>query len=279
MIDGKLLELVRLSEVADTHKAQHLLKVVRIKPPKGAKPPSGPGMAAAGVKGGPAAGRKQQPGRIKFREVTLRKTAPEDRIGVLFHRSENEFDMRAFGKFEDGARPIIKKVRRCCGSGGGEAAGGRGGARGRREACARGQTARARRGGCGRPAALLLACKIRNPHPLPSLRLCSGGPGHCGREGGAAGGRRRARGQRHLWADELPGRRNDPHAARRDHIPRRARAKVARAASAWRCLLSEGLPTCRHGLPFTRCACHASPAAMRVDSAAWRDVLLLCGRL
>jgi hypothetical protein len=111
MIDGQLLENTRLGEVADTHKPQHALKVMRIKPkatPHNAAQPDAARQAAGAS--GPTAGARNNPPRIKFREVTLRKASPTDRIGVLFHRVEAGFDMSAFGKF-DGNRPIIKNVR------------------------------------------------------------------------------------------------------------------------------------------------------------------------
>lgn len=108
MVDGELLEGRRLAEVADASKAQHALKVARIKPRGQGKKAKGGAQPAAG---GGAAGGQRAPGvRVRFREVTLRKTSPSDSIGVQFHRSEAHFDMSAFGTFEDGARPIIKKV-------------------------------------------------------------------------------------------------------------------------------------------------------------------------
>lgn len=109
-VDGHVLEATRFAEVADATKPAHLLKVVRIKPKRGK------GGLTAAVVGGSAsrpelAGAKRgQANRIRFREVTLRKMSADDKIGVLFHRHEKDFDMRAFGKFDDGSRPIIKKV-------------------------------------------------------------------------------------------------------------------------------------------------------------------------
>lgn len=111
MVDGELLEGRRLAEVADASKAQHALKVARIKPRgQGKKGKGGAQPAAGGGDGGVAGGQRASGVRVRFREVTLRKTSPSDSIGVQFHRSEADFDMSAFGTFEDGARPIIKKV-------------------------------------------------------------------------------------------------------------------------------------------------------------------------
>jgi len=94
-VDGRVLEGVRFGEVADQGKAAHKLKVVRIKPMKAKGGKKDDGDSSKSSRPDP---KRKQVGRIQFREVTLKKERESDRIGVLFHRTDEGFDMSAFAQ-------------------------------------------------------------------------------------------------------------------------------------------------------------------------------------